>query len=68
MAYRMKNRMLDVVLFGLDGTHVDSAPSIAWALIDTLSQYEYQTTLEELMSHFRPSMPQLIPQATEFPT
>jgi beta-phosphoglucomutase-like phosphatase (HAD superfamily) len=57
--------MLDI---GLDGTRVDSTPFIAWALIDTLSQYEYQTTLDELTSHFRPSMPQTIQQATGFPT
>ena len=40
-------------------------PSIAWALIDTLSQYGYQTTLEELMPSFGPSVSQVIQQATK---
>ena len=68
MAYRMKNRMLDAVLFDLDSTLVDSTPPITWALVDTLSQYGYQSTLEELMPHLGPSMPQVIQQSTGFPT
>lgn len=52
------------VLFDLDGTLVDSMPSIAAALVETLASFGHETSVGELMPLFGPSMPLTIQQAT----
>ena len=52
------------VLFDLDGTLVDSMPSIANALVETLATFGYRVTTEALIPTFGPSMPEIISTVT----
>ena len=56
----MTNSHPRAVLFDLDGTLVDSMPSIAAALVQTLADFGHTTSTEEMMEAAGPSMTLLI--------
>jgi HAD superfamily hydrolase (TIGR01509 family) len=60
----MSNAGPQVALFDLDGTLVDSMPSIAAALVQTLATFGHTTTAEAMLAAAGPSMTLLIQQLT----
>lgn len=60
----MSEAGLRAVLFDLDGTLVDSMPSIAAALLQTLAEFGHTTTAEAMMEAAGPSMTLLIQHLT----
>lgn len=55
----MTERAIRAVLFDLDGTLVDSLPTIADAMVEALAMHGYRTTPEELIPRIGPPMNEL---------